>query len=158
MRQPQLCPLGVPFVGGVGGGTDAETRKCSPVRLSGICSEDAQEGGVSWSQRFLVRAWSEGSEGVFWLSLERWAHLLGAQMQRGWESGHGQQDPQLGGGKQRQMFWHLLGFDAAGQKVEALVLVGRVASHGGAVCRVFLIAGSPGPCQPGPWCACSLQL
>lgn len=33
-------------------------------------------------------------------------------------------------------------FDACGQKVEALVLVGTVAGRGGAVCCVFLISGS----------------
>lgn len=31
----------------MGGRTDAETNQCDPVRISGICGEDAQEGAVS---------------------------------------------------------------------------------------------------------------
>lgn len=70
----------------------------------------------AFSGKHLVGGLGKG----LWLSLEKWASLLGAQMRRGWDSGHGQQGPWLGGGNRLQIFWDLLGFDAAGQKVEAL--------------------------------------
>ena len=98
----------------MGGGTDAETNQCGPVQISGICGEDAQEGAVSifWQapgQRARKRAPAEsGKMGKF---------AGGSDAER---MGHGQQGPRLGGGKRLQMFWHLLGFDTAGQKVQAL--------------------------------------
>lgn len=71
-----------------------------------------------WRVESALSGGSEGS-GEEVAESEKMAVCLGAQVERGQESGHiYQQDQWLGGEKWLLIFWHLLDFDRAGYRYQ----------------------------------------